>query len=99
MNFPQISPELVSFTIAGFEIAIRWYALAYIVGILIGWRLGRARFCAALRSGRKTRPRCPQEQLEALLTWIISRASSLADRLGYVFFYEPATYLAEPCAG
>ncbi|MDA9136472.1 prolipoprotein diacylglyceryl transferase, partial [Ascidiaceihabitans sp.] len=37
--FPNISPEIFSITVFGFELALRWYALAYIAGILIGWRL------------------------------------------------------------
>ncbi len=37
--FPDISPEIFSVTLFGFEFALRWYALAYIAGILIGWRL------------------------------------------------------------
>ena len=37
--FPDIGTELFSVDIGGFHLALRWYALAYIVGILIGWRL------------------------------------------------------------
>ena len=37
--FPQFSPEIFTLTLGSFEFALRWYALAYIVGILIGWRL------------------------------------------------------------
>ena len=35
LNFPQISPEIFSIEIGGFNLALRWYALAYIVGILV----------------------------------------------------------------
>ena len=35
--FPDISPNLFSVNLFGFDIALRWYALAYIAGILIGW--------------------------------------------------------------
>jgi phosphatidylglycerol:prolipoprotein diacylglycerol transferase len=37
--FPDISPNIFSITILGIEFALRWYAMAYIAGILIGWRL------------------------------------------------------------
>ena len=37
--FPEISPEIFSFPVFGTEFALRWYALAYIAGIVIGWRL------------------------------------------------------------
>ncbi|MEL7154812.1 MAG: hypothetical protein AAFN51_13690, partial [Pseudomonadota bacterium] len=46
--FPDISPELFSISIFGFELALRWYALAYIVGILLGWRM----VVAALKTPR-----------------------------------------------
>ena len=37
--FPEISPEIFSVDIGGFEFALRWYALSYIIGIFLGWRL------------------------------------------------------------
>ena len=37
--FPQISPEIFSIQLFGIELALRWYALAYLVGLLIGWRI------------------------------------------------------------
>ncbi|MGD9862764.1 MAG: prolipoprotein diacylglyceryl transferase [Pseudodonghicola sp.] len=92
--FPDLSPELVSFTLFGMEFALRWYALAYIAGILIAWRL-------ALRAvGRATlwpdgrAPMTPQ-QIEDLLTWIILGVI-LGGRLGFVLFYQPGYYLSHP---
>ena len=49
--FPDISPEIFEITLFGITFALRWYALAYIAGLLIGWRLVAARRCAAPRSG------------------------------------------------
>ena len=40
--FPNISPDIFSFELFGFTIALRWYAMAYIVGIIIAWRLSVA---------------------------------------------------------
>ena len=37
--FPQISPEIFTINLFGIELALRWYALAYLVGLLIGWRI------------------------------------------------------------
>ena len=37
--FPNIGPEIFSISVGGFDLALRWYAMAYIVGILIGWRM------------------------------------------------------------
>jgi len=40
--FPDLSPEIFSIEIFGKSFALRWYALAYIAGILIGWRIAPA---------------------------------------------------------
>jgi len=32
IEFPNISPEIFSFNVFGFELALRWYALSYILG-------------------------------------------------------------------
>jgi len=37
MTFPDISPFVFGLEYNGF--GIRWYALAYIVGLLLAWRL------------------------------------------------------------
>ena len=37
--FPDISPEVFTLPVFGMEFSLRWYALAYIAGIIIGWRL------------------------------------------------------------
>ena len=41
LPFPDISPEIFSISLGGFEFALRWYAMAYLVGILLGWALLR----------------------------------------------------------
>jgi hypothetical protein len=35
--FPDISPEIFAISVGDFRFALRWYALAYIVGLLAGW--------------------------------------------------------------
>lgn len=94
LQFPQISPELVSISLFGIEFALRWYALAYIAGIVIAWRL-------AVRAVRRPQlwpgeapPMTPQ-QIEDMLTWIIIGVI-LGGRLGFVLFYQPAYYLRNP---
>jgi phosphatidylglycerol:prolipoprotein diacylglycerol transferase len=93
--FPDISPELFSFEVGGFSFALRWYALAYIAGLVIGWRLVVAlmRRPALWRAGAPMRP----EQVEDLLTWIILGVI-LGGRLGFVLFYQPGAYLTDPLA-
>ena len=91
--FPDISPEVFSVTLGGFTFALRWYALAYIAGIVIGWRL----VLAALATPRlwEGAPPMVPEQVERLLTWVIAGVI-LGGRLGFVLFYEPAYFLAHP---
>ncbi|MEQ6248815.1 prolipoprotein diacylglyceryl transferase [Sulfitobacter sp. HNIBRBA3233] len=92
--FPDISPEIFSVSLFGIEFALRWYALAYIVGILLGWRL----VVLAARTPRLWRDETPvmrPQQIEDLLTWVIVGVI-LGGRLGYAFFYQPEYYLSNP---
>lgn len=92
--FPDISPDIFSVSLFGMTIALRWYALAYIIGILVGWRL----VVSAVKRPtlwRNDSPPMTTTQIEDLLTWIIIGVI-LGGRLGYVLFYQPAYYLANP---
>ena len=94
LSFPDLSPELFSVTLFGMEFALRWYALAYIAGIVIAWRLAvMAVRRTALWPGEN--PPMRPEQIEDLLTWIILGVI-LGGRLGFVLFYQPGYYLANP---
>ncbi len=70
LQFPSLSPELFSISIGSFEFALRWYALAYIAGILLGWQLAAAAL-RRVRLWRDDSPPMSTEQLEQLLTWVI----------------------------
>lgn len=91
--FPDIGPDIFSIQIGTFTFALRWYAMAYIVGILIGWRLGVfvLRRPALWRDGVPMKP----GQAEDLLTWLIL-GIVLGGRLGFVLFYQPGYYLTHP---
>ncbi|MGB7241244.1 MAG: prolipoprotein diacylglyceryl transferase [Sulfitobacter sp.] len=94
LPFPDIAPEIFSISLFGFELALRWYALAYIVGILIGWRLVvRAVQTPDLWSNKV--PVMTTQHIEDLLTWVILGVI-LGGRLGYILFYQPAFYLQNP---
>jgi len=92
--FPDISPEIFAITIGPLNFALRWYALAYIAGLLLGWwivvRLVRRQALWAPMS-----PPMKAEQVEALLTWIILGVV-VGGRLGFVLFYQPGYYLENP---
>ncbi|WP_372891818.1 prolipoprotein diacylglyceryl transferase [Rhodosalinus sp.] len=92
--FPDISPELFSIEVFGVQFALRWYALAYIVGILLGWRLA---VMAVNRPRLWPGGQAPMtaEQVDDLLTWVILGVI-LGGRLGFVLFYRPDYYLANP---
>ncbi|SEN74623.1 Prolipoprotein diacylglyceryl transferase [Gemmobacter aquatilis] len=91
--FPNLSPDLFSIDLFGVTFALRWYALAYIAGLLIGWRL----VLRALHQPRLWAAQAPMnaEQLDRLLTWVILGVV-LGGRLGFVLFYQPGYYLTHP---
>lgn len=91
--FPNLSPEIFSVQVFGITLALRWYALAYIVGLIIGWRM----VTAAVKSAQLWSGPAPMspDQVERLLTWIILGVI-LGGRMGYVLFYQPGTYLDDP---
>ncbi|MEM8791729.1 MAG: prolipoprotein diacylglyceryl transferase [Pseudomonadota bacterium] len=92
--FPEIDPALFRLELGGMEFALRWYALAYIGGLLGGWWLMvRLMKRPALWPGNRA-PMTPA-QPEELLTWMVVGVV-LGGRLGFVFFYNPGYFLANP---
>ncbi|KZY31406.1 prolipoprotein diacylglyceryl transferase, partial [Roseovarius sp. HI0049] len=94
IQFPDLSPEIFTLPIFGMEFALRWYAMAYIVGIIIGWRL----VVATLRRPhlwKNDTPVMRESQVEDLLTWVVLGVI-LGGRLGYVLFYKPAYFVENP---
>lgn len=82
--FPAFDP--VIFAIGPF--AVRWYALAYIAGLFAG--IWYARW-AVKHSPSLMSP----VQVDDFLLWVLGGVV-LGGRLGYVFFYKPGDYLADP---
>ena len=91
--FPPVSPDLFSVDVFGVTLALRWYALAYIVGLVAGWWLIRQ----ALRTPRlwSGPPPMTEDQLERLLTWVIIGVI-LGGRIGYAMFYGLAGFVEDP---
>ena len=91
--FPAISPEIFTIRIGDLGFSLRWYALAYIVGIVIGWRLAIAAVSRErLWAGK---PAMTREQVEELLIWIVLGVI-LGGRLGFALFYHPDYFLRNP---
>jgi len=84
LAYPEIDPVLVRLG----PLAIRWYALAYMAGLIGGWRY--LRFLVA----RPPRPLSGQ-QVDDFLVWA-TFGVVLGGRLGYVLFYKPLDYLHDP---
>jgi phosphatidylglycerol---prolipoprotein diacylglyceryl transferase len=94
IDFPNISPEIFSISLFGMTFALRWYALAYIAGILIGWRIV-VRTVHHPEYWKDATPVMTKERVEDLLFWVILGVI-LGGRFGYVLFYQPAYYLQNP---
>ena len=82
--FPLVDPVAVHLG----PLQIRWYALAYIAGIVLGWMLARRTAALAV-------PAATREQVDDFVTWA-TLGVVIGGRLGYVLFYRPGHYLAAP---
>lgn len=84
--FPVIDPVLIQIG----PFAIRWYAIAYITGLVLGWRLMR-------RLGARRPHEIAPERIDDFLVWA-TIGIIIGGRLGYVLFYNFSFYLSQPLA-
>ena len=82
--FPAIDPVAVEIG----PLAIRWYALAYVMGILVGWR-----YMVVL--ARRSPAGLAARDIDDFVLWA-TLGIVLGGRLGYVLFYRPGDYLHDP---
>lgn len=94
LPFPDISPEIFTLSLGGFEFALRWYALAYLAAILGGWLLARLALSRTTWWPGDAAP-MDRAQLEDVMTWA-TLGVVIGGRLGYVLFYQPAYFLENP---
>jgi len=87
--YPVINPVLVEFG----PIAIRWYALAYIFGLILGWVY--ARWIVRTNALWGATPRPSAASLDDLLVYT-ALGVILGGRIGYVLFYNLDYYIAHP---
>ncbi len=90
--FPVIDPVLISFG----PVAIRWYALAYITGILLGWWYVLRLIGNAGLWGGKGSP-LEKRHGDDFVVWL-ALGIVLGGRFGYVLFYNPAYFAQNPLA-
>lgn len=81
---PEIDPVAISLG----PLDIRWYGLAYAVGFMLAWWLGKK------QASRPWSPFTP-EDVDDLITWLII-GLLLGGRLGYALFYNFEHYLSSP---
>jgi len=89
LAFPSIDPVLIHIG----PLPIRWYALAYIAGLLLGWAYARALVTRKTLWGGAA-PIDPVD-IDDLLVYA-ALGVILGGRLGYVIFYNSGFYLAHP---
>lgn len=89
LPFPNFDPVLIAIG----PFAIRWYALAYILGILIGWAYARS----LIRSERLWKGPAPMTpaDFDDFILWV-TLGIVLGGRAGYVLFYNPTYFAAHP---
>ncbi len=89
LAFPAIDPVAVAIG----PLAIRWYALAYIAGLIGGWLYARRLAASPSLWGALKRP--TGADIDDMLVYV-ALGVILGGRLGYVLFYNPGQYLADP---
>jgi phosphatidylglycerol:prolipoprotein diacylglycerol transferase len=89
LPFPAIDPVLVSFG----PFAVRWYALAYVAGILLGWLYARI----LIRSPRLWGGQAPLSvvDFDDFILWV-TLGIILGGRTGYVLFYNLPHFAEHP---
>ena len=82
--FPDINPVAIQIG----PLAIRWYALAYVTGLVVGWHYVR-------RVVQARGLELSVEMVDDLLLWVMLGVI-LGGRIGYVLFYQFGYYAREP---
>jgi len=84
----NLDPVLVNFGL----FAIRWYSLAYIGGILIGWWFGKK---IIIRRFQNSGQQFNIREFDDLITYLII-SIIIGGRIGYIIFYNFGYYMSNP---
>lgn len=90
LPFPNIDPVLIRIG----PLAIHWYGIGYVVGILFGWWYAKRLVSNPKLWAHQTPPMKP-EDLDDFVLWA-AIGIVLGGRIGYVLFYDLARYLQNP---
>jgi phosphatidylglycerol:prolipoprotein diacylglycerol transferase len=87
--FPGINPVAISLG----PLSVRWYGLAYLAGLTLGWLYMR-RLLSETGLWRRAAPMKP-EQADDFLLWA-TLGTVIGGRLGFILFYEPSMFIHQP---
>ncbi len=90
ITYPEISP--IAFSLG--PLAVRWYGLAYVAGILLGWFYAR-RLAARNELWAGNNSPISQQQLDDFVFYAAIGIVA-GGRIGYVIFYEPDRFIQNP---
>tara|TARA_B110000503_G_scaffold141889_1_gene236876 strand:- start:1865 stop:2662 length:798 start_codon:yes stop_codon:yes gene_type:complete len=85
LNFPNIDPIIISLG----PLAVSWYSLSYVVGIMLGW------FYILKLISFDINNDINKNHIDDFITWLIIGVI-IGGRLGYVLFYNPIKYFSNP---
>ncbi len=95
LKFPDIDPVIISFG----PLAVSWYSLSYLVGILLGWfyilKLIRINKSTNLNININNNNLITKQHIDDFISWVII-GIIIGGRLGYVLFYDPIKYFSNP---
>ena len=89
LTYPKIDPVALQLG----PVAIRWYGLAYITGLILGWRYTVWLARQKRFNGPDSRPTA--NDLDDFLFWAMAGVL-IGGRLGIVLFYQPSFYFSHP---
>lgn len=90
MTFPDFNPVAIEIG----PLVVKWYGLAYMAGLILGWLYIRRLLSEAALWPRGAAPFDANRADDLLLFMTVGVV--LGGRLGFVFFYEPGHYLSHP---
>jgi phosphatidylglycerol:prolipoprotein diacylglycerol transferase len=84
LDFPNIDPVIITLG----PLAISWYSLSYVIGVLLGWYY-------VLKLIETNHLSISKQNIDDFVSWAII-GIIIGGRLGYVLFYDPVKYFSNP---